>query len=363
MQDYPIQIYDTNVNFIEEIDNYESLVFERKLYKAGKFTLVVSSDNSKIQYLIKNNFIVIGDDNEKVGIIREVRYKEEGNIKTTTIIGFELKRILRTRITTPTTSASHQSFSSTPAETIIKTVVKRNCFDIAADKYDNLIFDTDQARGGNFDFSTRYKNLSDEMDALGRSASLGYKIYLDPVAKKFNFEVIEGEDRTTGLNPVTFSLDFDNIKNLLYIDSLIDTATNATVAGQGDGAARTIVEVGSVAAQFERSVIFVDARDINSTDDLTARGNEKLAKQKPIQSFDCSIFDQSFLYQIDYDLGDVVNVEYTNTLINIDIAEELKIEGITEYYDVKGFNFDIMFGNQPKVYSEKLEDKTERAVN
>ena len=68
----------------------------------------------------------------------------------------------------------------------------------------------------------------------------------------------------------------------------------AIVAGQGEGVNREIITVGSNATGLDRHVIFVDARDLESSNDLPARGESKLNEHRRVLSF------QSEILQLDH---------------------------------------------------------------
>jgi len=364
----PIRIYDLDLTLLGQIGNYESLIFQRSLYGIGKFTLTLEYNINNADLLAKNKLISVGKSENKVGIIRSYRYKNKGNSAMLIIQGYELKWVLKSRITIPTAAASHQSFTNTEAETIIKDVVSRNLASSDADvvqfKYPSYFtIAADSARGDKFDFNTRYKKLNEELEAFGELAEMGTQVTVDFDTGDWIFDVIVGVDRTytTGASPVIFSNKYGNLKEQDYIDSDIDSANYAVVGGQGDGAARTIVETGTSDTGVEMNVIFVDARDLNTNDELTARGQEKLAKNASITSFEGVILPiGTFEYETDYDLGDEVTIQNDKLGVSID----RRIENIIEYYTAKGFNVELIFGKQQKTIDEMIANMaSETAIN
>jgi hypothetical protein len=75
------------------------------------------------------------------------------------------------------------------------------------------------------------------------------------------------------------------------------------------------IGVDSTVSGFERKVLMVNATDITSTDVPTAtaqmilRGREELAKNQSIFGFDGELTNSSYQYYIDYDLGDLVEIQ------------------------------------------------------
>jgi hypothetical protein len=355
-----IRIFDSDLTFKAEIDAYSKLVFKRELYKAGTFTINIAREVLCSDELQKNRIIMINNDVNKVGIIKQLKYTTQNNTSTIEVQGYELKGIFKQRITIPTNGQAHQSFSSVEAETIIKSVIQRNCLDLTSYNgkdlsFSNLVIDTDQARGNQFDFNTRYKNLEAELEKICRLSSLGTSLYLDLSAKKYNFEIVEGSNLTaTGgaVNPVIFSLDYDNIEYQNYIVSDINSSNFAIIGGQGEAELRTIEVTGGTETDIDLNVTFVDARDLNTTADLIARGNERLAELVSLETFDCQILPVSnYEYQSDYDLGDLVTVQDKSLGVSID----RRILAVTEYYANNGFDLEISFGDEVKGVKEYID--------
>jgi hypothetical protein len=76
-------------------------------------------------------------------------------------------------------------------------------------------------------------------------------------------------------------------------------------------------------AGFERRILVVDASDITSTSvsdvpsALIQRGKEQLAAARTFQGFDGEISHNSqYVYGVDYNLGDVVEMRNTDGIVN-----------------------------------------------
>lgn len=136
------------------------------------------------------------------------------------------------------------------------------------------------------------------------------------------------------------------------MDSLIDYGNYAIVAGQGEGVNREILMMGSEASGFDKSVIFVDARDEEGATDLPARGAAKLKEHERITSIEAEILTSGpFEYQKDWDLGDIVTVQNKEWNVEVDT----RITEVTEIYEASGFKLNVVFGDGPLTLGEKIK--------
>ena len=221
---------------------------------------------------------------------------------------------------------------------------------------------------GNINYQVTYNNLFDELINLSNLSNLGFRILLDTVNKKLNFDVYQGSDRTAGqaINPrCIFSMDFDNILSQNYIDSSNNLKNVALVAGVGVGSARKLVAVGS-SAGLDRFEMFVDANNlsnINSVDSsviadatylpmLTAKGTADLALTSDIKTFDSKVNTNSNLvYKTDYDLGDKVTCLNKKWGLTMDTV----IVEIEEIYEAQGTKINVIFGNNIPTLADKIK--------
>lgn len=357
-----IRILDLDLNLIAEIDNFESLEFQRSFYKSGNFTLTLNKNITYADELQLNRLIMVNNSTDKVGIIKQLRYTTIESQEMLEIKGWELKGIFKQRITIPEGGSSHQSFSNIEAETIIKDIVQRNCLDIAAEAFDNFVIIGDAARGAQFDYNVRYSNLEEALERIARQAELGTKLYLNFTTSKWDFDIVEGTDLTSSggaSNPVIFSTTYDNIKTQSYIISDLNSANYAYVGGQGEAELRAIVGVGAATTDVERYTIFVDARDLDSNPKLTARGESKLAGLASLESFECEILTESvYTYETSYNLGDYVTIQDAGLGVSLD----RQLETITEFYNKYGFRITAGFGSDLKTVKEYIDSKLDDAL-
>ncbi|MCM8710546.1 siphovirus ReqiPepy6 Gp37-like family protein [Clostridium sp. SYSU_GA19001] len=358
----PIRIIDRSFNLIGEIDNYTSLIFTRKYSNYGDFEIHIGADVLNADKLQKGNIIVLGGNGRKSGIIlhREINQNENG--EEFLIKGYTLGSILNRRITIPPVNQAYDTINSF-GETAIKHYVDVNCvnpIDVKR-KISNLIIAEDKGRGKQVSYSSRLKQLDEEVSKICELSGLGYEIYLDFNNFKFVFDILQGRDLTVNQNilpPVIFSIDFDNIQNQEYTDSDIGYKNYGYVGGQGEGEERNIIEVGDEITGFDRIETFIDARDINENEDLAQRGIQKLLEFKNIQSFTSEIINNVFEYEKDWNLGDIVTCQNRKWGITMDT----RITEVKEIYENTGLKLEVTFGNSIPTLTDKIKKVIDNPV-
>ncbi len=124
------------------------------------------------------------------------------------------------------------------------------------------------------------------------------------------------------------------------------------MAGQGEGAERIIVMVGNDAVGLDKHIIFVDARDIESSADLMQRGELKLSEHKRTNSFQSEILlSGPFQYQKDWNVGDIVTVQNKDWNITMDT----RITEVEEIYEAGGLKLSVTFGESIPTLTQKLK--------
>lgn len=351
----PIRILSPTLDLQGEIDNYLSFSILRKYHSYGQFQLTTNIKVQNADKLNMNNLIMLGNSKHKIGIIRhkEIKTNEQGE-EILTVRGYTLGAIIKQRTTIPATGQAQDTIEA-DAESVMKHYVQRNCLDITGMEFPNLVIAPNENRGSNIKWQSRYKNLAEELESISRVSNLGWHVYLDLKLKKWIFDIYKGRNFSAGQNinpPVIFSPEFDNVKSQEYIDSLVGFGNYAIVAGQGEGISREVITVGTDDTGLDKHVIFVDARDLESSADLPRRGEAKLNEHKRILSFQSEILTNGpFEYEKDWDLGDVVTVKNKDWGVSIDT----RITEVTEIYEQAGFRLDVVFGESLPTLTEKLK--------
>lgn len=349
-----IRIFDKDINFLGEVDNFTSLFYIRKWETFGEFEFHTSI--ILLNLIKKGNIIMLNKDGNRVGVIEHIEINQT-NTEDITVRGFALAYWFTQRITIPPKGYENHSFNL-PVEDIMLALVKSNAVepvDINR-KLDYLIVETSKKRGIKLQFQTRYKNLADELTKLSKASGLGFTVNLDYKAKKFVFKVLEGSNLSygQGVNPPSiFSLDYDNIRTQNYIESDIGYKNVGYVAGQGEGVDRQIEILGNELSGVNRRETFIDARDIEAGISLIDRGKVKLSESQQIQSFECEVDPKDYISV--WNLGDIITTMNKKLKLRVDN----RISEIKEIYESSGFKVEPIFGNPIPTLGEKIKQMTD----
>jgi hypothetical protein len=346
---------------LAEIDDYESLSFARRWHDVGSFELRINRHKRNTHTLQKGNLVMVGNQPHKVFVIkhREISLDSNGKLSEQWVVkGTDLKGVLASRITIPPSTTAYDNKQSN-AETVMKHYVTNNVITPtdANRIISELTLATNQSRGASVSWRSRYKNLAEELRDISFVSGIGWNIALDFATKKWVFDVKVGVDRTaqqTVNPPVIFSPNFDAVKSQQFADSDLNYKNYGYVGGQGEGTTRSIAEVGS-ATGLARVELFIDARDVEVSTDLPARGQQKLAEFETELYLESQILTNSpFKYEVDYDLGDLVTAQ------NRDWGVELhtRIVEIKEIYEASGgFQLEATFGNSRPTLINKIKQE------
>lgn len=356
----PIRILDKNFNLLGEIDDYESLIFIRRFFKVGEFELRINVNKSHTEKLIENNLIVLGDSLNKVGIImhRENTYDEMGEPTDTLLIkGPTLKGLCNRRLIVPPVNKAYESCEGSQ-EAIMKYFVDRNMVnpDDLGRKIENVIIAENLDRGQQDKWRSRFEVLADKLTEIGEYSNLGWDIILDYENQKFVFDVLEGRDLTADqeiLPPVIFSIEFNNITNRYFVESILNHSNVGYAGGQGEKEDRLIQQIGDITG-FERIETFLDCSNAEDVTELLVEGNRRLKELDKIINFEVNILPYgSFNYEKDYDLGDIVTIQdrKLNLILNTRIIE------FKEIYESDGFKLEAVFGSNIPTIIDKLKSK------
>lgn len=368
-----VRILDTNFNIQGEIDNYESMFFIRSWHGIGSIELRINRHKKYADKLVKDSLILVGTDLNKVFILkhREIELDENGKASENWLIkGYSLKSIISQRITMPPSHTAYDNKSGS-YETVMKHYVNANLVNPTDTrrKIPQLVIAADQQRGGQVSYSSRFKNVAEEMITLSLASGLGWDVTLDLVNKKWVFGVTEGGKLIASqsvLPPVIFSPQFESLKSLQYTQSELNYKNVAIVAGQGEGIDRRVVAVGSFTG-LNRHEIFIDARDVAEVGEdeqpipsaqvirsLTDRGQQQLNELMQEEYLEGQILTNSpFKYQHDYDLGDIVTIQNKDWGITMDA----RITEIKEIYETNGFSIEATFGNNRPTLIQKIKQE------
>ncbi|HZK61372.1 MAG TPA: hypothetical protein VFC41_04800, partial [Anaerovoracaceae bacterium] len=203
------------------------------------------------------------------------------------------------------------------------------------------------------------KVLTDEISRVLITENLGYSVDIDLPNKQFVFNVNEGVNRTSlqAVNSrILFGLKYGNISDYKKVTDTTSTRNIVYVAGQGEGAERTIVKVLGSGTRKKES--FIDARDIDLIAALTERGNQSLTELAQINNYEFETIERQFIYGVDYDLGDYVTIA-----IDKDNLIHQQFQKVKEVYEAGNISIVPEFGLPEKTITSVISLATKRIAS
>lgn len=359
----PVRIFDNALTLKTELDNYQSLYFARAWYGIGDFSMTMSLSALHADELARGRILCVNNDPNKCGIITEiVKSVDDQGKETVTASGFELRHILSWRRVVP--AAGQARWEHTGAvETILKNMVyaQAGAGAAATRRIPLLTMAADQARGASYLVSARYSALSEEVEQAAWATNIGPRIYADFANRVFVFDTAVGVDRTSEQvinGRAIFSPDWDTLETADLTESDIEYRNYALVGGQGVGSARTIqpVYTGTEPTGWARREMWVDARDLSASGDLTTRGNSKLGEKAYEDYLEATIIPYSpLVYQTDYDIGDLCTISALGETVDARISEA------QESWDESGYSLALTFGKpypEAQIIAAKNDEST-----
>lgn len=316
-----LYVYDNNFNplpFI--IDSWDSLIWTERFDSCGDMELHLKE--SSRSWSIEDQYYLASKFSDKMMIVsKRVSDESISNGNDFIISGASLEYILHRRIVwnqTTITGNVQNGIKKLIDENIISPVITER-------KIPNFDFvmSTDEDIT-TLEMQAQYTgdNLYDVICSICSAFNIGFKITLE--SKRFKFKLYSGKDHSYDQSEndlVIFSSEFDNLISSKYAEASDNYKNSVLVAGEGEGSNRKISSSGT-SSGMERYELFVDARDISSTTDngtlsdtdykklLDQRGSEELANYQKTKIFDQEIDpNKMFLYNKDYFLGDIVQIE------------------------------------------------------
>ncbi|MBA7578726.1 hypothetical protein ES708_20591 [subsurface metagenome] len=346
----PIRIFDEDLNFIREIDEYLYLKWNYRWRTCDSFLLKANRYGNGIEELQKGRIVAIYRyEAWHGGIIEEVNLSlnEEGKASEDyEITGRTLDGLMLDKLCLhDTDSGDGYDIQNGAAETIMKHYVDVNMVN-ATDADRNipiLEIEADQGRGANFIARGRFQTLAEILELICLYSGLGWGIVINPSTKKLVFKVYEGLDRSfeNGVNPsIVFSPEFGNVRILTFKNSNINSQNVLYIAGQGEAADRNVRKVTKDGLSYiglTRREIFQDARDTNDNTELDNRANAVLAEIGEEVIFEAESLELgAFTYWEDFKRGDIVTIDYPgiaqkDTRI-IELEEEITPDDIRQVF-------------------------------
>lgn len=340
-----VKVYTPDLNLIGIVENFSSLVWNRKYSEAGTFEIHVPLTFDNVEYFRRGNLISF-DGAKEAGIIENLTASQDSKKNTLTLKGRFLESYLDRRLIHGDEKPAYNFSGLTEVgmRTIIGIIAPIPLLELGEIKgYTDRI-----------SFQATYQGALKYETKLANSAGLGFRCVPDFSRKKIVFEVYRGLDHTESQHErvrAIFSDEYKNLNSATYMENDQLLKTVCYVGGQGEGEERVWVTVGDDTLEgLARREVKLDATDI-SPDDLTTeeyedklkeRGNALLEQDSLVQTFEAeTIPDGNFTYREHYDLGDLVTVKKESWGLSLD----LRITGISEIYEHGKATIVPTFGN------------------
>lgn len=347
--DLNIRVFDRDLNLVGELDGYTALVFVSKWNNYGNFEIHLTSAPGILNV---GNYIMLGNDPYKTGVIKYNEITEDAEESSAVIKGFTLVHMFTQRLTVPPKGKEYYTAKGS-VEDIMYNIVDANTIHCVEPGrvIPGLYVRKSLGRGQQMTFQTRYKYLSDELESLSLLSGLGIAVTIDPEQKKFFFEVRAGTDRTMDQDadpPTVFNPDYDNVLGRSYTTDLSGLKNCAYTAGRGEGADREVRIVGDGNTGMERHEMFVDARDLETSAELEDRGKTRLAENAGAESYECTV--DAADYEKRWFLGDFVTV--VDRSLSVQINKQ--VLEVREELDGSGYTVAPTFGTAPQTIIDMI---------
>lgn len=341
-----MDVYVLNSSYepVAVIDSFKSLIWTKRYFACGDFELYIPADESLLQYL-QPDYFLMRDDDDSVMVIERLEIQTDAENGDFFIVsGRSLESILYRRIFTKQFILNNTGTLSSAIQAMVTectTVSTTHTQPINYRAIQGLTVESNSF-DGTMQVQFTGQTLLDAIISICQPKGLGVKMTIS--GSNLLLSVYEGIEVE-----VTFSPEFDNLINSKYVFDTTNLGNRACVAGEGEGSARRWGMVLNVAiASLPSSGLglrefYVDARDVSSNNDeisyydymnmLIARGREKLAEHDVTESFEAEIEPQmTYQYKVDYNLGDIVTVvnEYG-------VTAKPRIVEIIESWDDTGY--------------------------
>ncbi|MCI7494139.1 MAG: siphovirus ReqiPepy6 Gp37-like family protein [Ruminococcus sp.] len=338
-------------------DTFSSLIWNVEYYSCGAFEIYIAANAKNYAAFQIGKLVGRSDDKTHYGIIESVQLQTDAeNGDYLTVTGRFLMSLLERRIIYPALSFS----SNTRYSQMIYTAIRLNCLQHDVRNLPGLAYDT--ATGDCWEqqaqLQVSYANLMEWIYQICEQVGGTANVRLRKISDKqydLAFTLSAGTDRSvlqSKNSPVIFS---DTFQNLLGFGYSVDAATRKNVAyafgaGEGEDRKRILCARGAEPEQLERYEIYVDAKDLQTTQQndagetveipedsylamLKERGLEQLLPVSESSESTIAVNNPSYQYNVDYFVGDYVTIQQNAFGLE---QSRIQLTGMIETFDQNG---------------------------
>lgn len=297
------------------------------------------------------DFISLGEN--VAGFVQHYEDTINDGVHTVTYTGIELKGLAERRIVIPASGEAYQHYYNKEPEYIIAELLDKqiiNPTDTSRRIYGSIAPYTSYHSGITYD--GRYQVLSEEIIELATAYDIGWCASIED--STIVWKIWNGVDRTAGQtenNRMMLDYGYGTMNNsTLTVENTVPTFM--IVAGQGEGADRSIEELNNGATGLSRIETFLDARDIEDDTLLPQRGQEKLAEYGDNSSYTATLSNQAIQqYRTEFDLGDIGTIRDEK----LDGSLDYRITSIEEVYEEHQIMINVVFGYDKNTLKDSIQ--------
>ena len=344
------------------VDDYTSFVYTRSYSGIGSWQMVLPLSSLNASQVLDADVIAFRQ--FRAGLITKITKSVTDGNETLTIRGTELKGLVKQRIVIPPDGTAYVTYRQKPHQ-VVHSLLHSQMTEADANRIipgtvgyvsalDTTILQT-------LTYNGRYSSLEEDICAICEAYSLGYYTYLDDKYDMFwmIYQGVNRSNKQTDNPKMVFSYENDTLDSST-LESTRNNTNFLVVAGQGEGADRTIVTVGN-STGFRRTEGFVDARDISDDSLLPERGAAKLAEYGDSVLFSARASQNvTEKYETEYDLGDLCTVIDSYGGVHFEI--DARITEITECYEDGAMSLDLTFGYDKTGLADVINRRMQNTV-
>lgn len=319
-----LYILDSLHRRVEVIDNFESLVWSERFNTLGDIELHIISNLENRKRFVAGVHLGMNLSN-RIMIVQTISdITDEDGRRILKITGPSYEYVIRDRVLATNTAGVFSPWGGItdyPYD-IVCAMFSYICIDgslNAGDVISPLVFnsgfyptDTIAQPTTLIYLEPRYRNLLDAMEEICSAFGIGFRFVKDPSTNLLYFDVYMGIDRTTlqsTFPAVVFSPDLDNLRDT---NRLFSSALHKNVAYVMNNTDHVLVydyDVDTTISGLDRRVLLVECDDGLTTDEMTQKGKDELAKNRLYAAVDGQLATlTSYVYESDYYLGDLVEL-------------------------------------------------------
>ncbi len=292
--DYRILVRDDTLALVAEVGDYSQCTIQPRFNGLGGWVLELPAETDAADALVEGGGIVIVRNGVVLLSGPMIRREDHGDAQGDRVIasGYDDTLVLADRLAMPCAwpfTAQEADIRTGVAETIMRGYVSDNAVTGGAwlsvtagherPAVTGLALATNGLAGISITGRARFLNLLDLLTDLALAGGdLGFRVVQTlTTPPTLEFQVYVPADRTA---TAVFSREMGNLAGYEYVHEG-PTVNVATIAGQGEGTARTFRErrdATSITEHSRRVEQFVDRRDTNTTAELDQTGDEALAR-------------------------------------------------------------------------------------